>query len=84
MDKAFRYFLPEDQKGELGYCKLDADVWSDDFDDEVVEYDLEYNTSYKKYKIPVKKQKVYVDPRGKKEYETFKEYFTDRYSVHLL
>jgi len=83
MDEAFRFYLPEDQK-EIGYCKIDADIWSGDFEDETKKYNLKYSTSYGEYDLPVKQQKVYIDERAQADYDRFSKYFKDIFKTHLL
>jgi len=83
MDKAFRFYLPEDQK-EIGTCKLDADIWGPDLPDENKYYELKYTTEYGEHTLPVKQQMTYVDERAQTDYDKFSKYFKDVFKVHLL
>lgn len=75
MDKAFRFYFKGKQKYDAT-VGLEADIWSKDFDDEVLEFNRNYyNWVGNPLEMEVKKQKFYVDPRGKEELEKFKKYF---------
>jgi len=83
MDKAFRFYLPKEMK-EVGYCKVDADVWGPDLPAETVYYDLTYETEYGEFEIPVKQQQIYIDERAQTDYDKFSKYFVDIFKTHLL
>jgi len=65
MQEAFKFYS-EDQSINIG---LDANVWGPDLQNGY--YDCDYLGQ-------VKQQDIYVDDRSIEEYQTFKEYFTDR------
>lgn len=65
MDEAFRYYFPKHLQ-KRATCRLDANTWS-------LEY-LDGKITTPKG-MPVAVQSVYVDKRGKKEYEKFSKYF---------
>jgi len=60
MDEAFRFFFPDDIK-PLATVRLDADIWSRDFEEEIQYFSDEYSTDYGIYEIGVKQQHTYVD-----------------------
>jgi len=67
MVKAFGFYFEQSKLAEE-LIRVEADVWSQDFKDEIVNYSIE--------DVEVKQQKTYVDGRAKKEYERFSKYFT--------
>lgn len=83
MDKAFRYYFKDSDKHNAD-IRLDADMWSRDFDSNEVNYTLKYDTDFGEREISIKKQQIYIDGRSVDEYERFKKYFVDRFNVHLL
>lgn len=72
MQKAFQMVMDTDKK--IG---LDIDVWSPSYEDKFEEIKKEY---LEKGDIGLSVKGKYIDPRGKKEYEVFKQYFTNELS----
>lgn len=75
MDEAFRFYYPD--RREKANVRLDGAIWSKDYEDKdaYVKTPLGMN---------VKKQNIYVDGRGREEYEKFKKYFIRDESWDLL
>lgn len=65
MKKAFVYYFDDDMKEHASLIRLDANVWSPDYEDG-------YFTTPKG--LHVKSQKIYIDERSVSEYERFKKY----------
>lgn len=74
MDEAFRYYF-RDQRF-LADVGLEGDIWSKEFGlDKPTYLNISYATEFGKKEMEIKKQGIYIDDRGKEEYETFKKYF---------
>jgi hypothetical protein len=65
MDEAFRFYFEDKGRASI---RLEADIWSPDYEEDYFEID------YVGGDIPVAQKQTYIDPRGKKEYEKFKQY----------
>ena len=76
MDQAFRFYFMDNQK-ITGTVRLDADVWSPDFSDDVNYYDTSYETIVGNLPISIKAQNTYIDERGVEEYNKYKKYFVN-------
>ena len=68
MQKAFQLCMNTDRK--IG---LDIDCWSSDYERKFEEI----KETYKSHGVDCAVKGKYIDPRGKKEYESFKQYFTN-------
>jgi len=71
MQKAFQMVMDTDKT--IG---LDIDSWSPDYEGKFEEIKQEY----KAHGVDTSVKGKYIDPRGKKEYEIFKQYFTNELS----
>jgi DNA polymerase I-like protein with 3'-5' exonuclease and polymerase domains len=66
MVDAFCFYFPERVKESAKVIRLEAEVWGGD-----VDHSVKYTVS----DMPLSVEKVHIDPRGKREYEQFKQYF---------
>jgi len=76
MDKAFRYYFPNSIK-DRATCRMEADIWGPDYGDNPQKSFIEYEANGKIMSMEVKQQRVYVDPRSKKDYDRFSKYFVE-------
>ena len=76
MDKAFRFYF-EDEMKKVATVRLDADIWSKDFPDEVKKWDTNYSTDFGSYTMEVKQQNSYIDERAIDDYKKFSKYFEE-------
>jgi hypothetical protein len=67
MDEAFKFFF-EGKVRDRANIRLEADIWSPDYNGEVQKWETEFG-------IPVKQQRIYVDGRAKAQYNYFKNFF---------
>ena len=74
MDEAFRYYF-DDATKEKATVRLDADIWSPDFSDDISKYSTTYESPFGSYKLPCKLQRTYIDERSISDYKKFSKYF---------
>jgi len=74
MDEAFRFYFPDELK-KVATVRLDADIWSPDYDDGAEYVENDYKTYYGVYSLPIKLQQTYIDERARDDYDRFSKYF---------
>ena len=76
MDSAFKSFFPEHSDSDKT-CRLDADIWSPDYPEEI---------SYVKTPggLTCKRQQIYIDGRAIEEFNRFSKYFYLSDELELL
>jgi DNA polymerase I-like protein with 3'-5' exonuclease and polymerase domains len=75
MKEAFVFYYEGDLKEKASMIRMDGKAWSLDFEDGGI-------TTKDNFKIEV--QKIFVDKRSKKQYDSFSKYFTTELNLNLL
>jgi hypothetical protein len=75
MIDAFCFYFEGDKKIKASAIRLEAEVWGRDID-----LDAKYTT----FPMPITSERIHIDPRGKKEYEQFKQYWEHSEDLGLL
>lgn len=76
MDEAFRWYFEGELKAKAT-VRLDADIWSQDFEDKVEKFEDKYITDYGYMTLEVKKQQMYIDERAIDDFNKFSPYFEE-------